>query len=258
MLQAIRLTRPVLPYTNRMIASMEREPTEERDSCCYDMYPSTRLEQPLSARAATPSFLKRCNAKMDSSVSLSKEHSTYIDAEDNGTPQRARVLTALLFVGELSCVMIQREYEVCHNTPPVSTAIRGCISSASSQTVPLRTLERSSTSTFVFAVLAYSILVARHYHINRHDRLQRLCLILGLMSGIAACYPSFTEPGPQQVFVSPLSFTITIALALSTMGHFLVDMLIVSVHAGGKADEDTCTQHVVSEAQEKAGAVEVV
>jgi hypothetical protein len=81
---------------------------------------------------------------------------------------------------------------------------------------------------FVVSALTHGALAAGLYHLQRSDRYQGVCLRVGLAVGIIACYPSLANLAGRQVVVSTLALAISVALAVSALGHFLVSLVFGS------------------------------
>lgn len=60
---------------------------------------------------------------------------------------------------------------------------------------------------------------------NRSDQYQHLCLGVGVVIGMVACIPSLADPAGRLAIVSKLALAITLALAVSGLGHAVVRMV---------------------------------
>jgi hypothetical protein len=60
---------------------------------------------------------------------------------------------------------------------------------------------------------------------NRSDRYQDLCLGVGVLIGLVAGILSLADPAGRLAIVSTLTMAMTLALATSALGHFVVGMV---------------------------------
>jgi len=209
-----------------LLFSPQSEPMEGHDSHHTErrrdnLLGLSTLEQPRSDRAAAP----RPHPIRHGTKACRDGHTDYIRYV--GQVQRPRfrtlVLAAGIAAGELACIAFQRGYESCHGDP--AELSRTCASFTTTLPHTIHIWEQPSTEMFIFSALAYGALAAQRYYINRYDRYQHICLTVGVLAGIAACYPSLVDPEAHRAFVSPLALAITATLTVSTLGHFLVGLL---------------------------------
>lgn len=194
-----------------------------------------------------------------------KLHDAQADDRNRSKSHWMVAATRFLVLGQFACTLVLRGYDVCgrikpedhnmasmaHNQKYIAssryTATQECDAFVKCLPFDLHGIKRPSPTLFVSAALIWAALSMLQYHINRHDRFQKLAVWVGLLAGLFICAPSLKDPGKPHAVASSLSFSVTTAMFGSEIGHWLYEVIFSSKRSDTKQNGDSTIADVKSE-----------